>query len=345
MSKITLELVNETWARESVDDVPFLILVMINAYVAPVPMLQSLRAKDLGTLRCMLGNCAPQIWACLKDDTCRSAISCLTSCGPTDQVCSYRCIVSYESAELEAFSLCILQKNKCLGLSAELRMRPEVPVLPEFRGQLLTHDAAEGIFIGWLGNGRDGSSSSGAGGGGGLPYSWRVVAGQNAAYDQFPCQYQIYYRGKARGSMWYDPVFQAKKLDCRTVKALDGRTVWRRRHYRVRRADTPGTFNLSVLDNGVISAEFWRIVDAAADLSWAFFHYSGTAAAAGQSYMGAVLVSKDGEWPGPEHEEQIAAALERSGIKRWELFPVSNGNCQGAPLGLPEDAPTPVPLV
>ena len=35
-----------------------------------------------------------------------------------------------------------------------------------------------------------------------------MVAGQNAAYDQFPCQYQIFYRGKARQSMWYDPVFQ-----------------------------------------------------------------------------------------------------------------------------------------
>ena len=34
------------------------------------------------------------------------------------------------------------------------------------------------------------------------------MAGQNAAYDQFPCQYQIFYRGKARNSMWYDPVFQ-----------------------------------------------------------------------------------------------------------------------------------------
>lgn len=37
-----------------------------------------------------------------------------------------------------------------------------------------------------------------------------MVAGQNAAYDQFPCQYQIFYRGKARQSMWYDPVFQVR---------------------------------------------------------------------------------------------------------------------------------------
>lgn len=42
-------------------------------------------------------------------------------------------------------------------------------------------------------------------------WSWRVVAGQNAAYDHFPCQYQIFYRGKARQAMWYDPVFQVSQ--------------------------------------------------------------------------------------------------------------------------------------
>jgi hypothetical protein len=30
---------------------------------------------------------------------------------------------------------------------------------------------------------------------------------RNAAYDYFPCQFQLFYRGK--GGMWYDPVFQA----------------------------------------------------------------------------------------------------------------------------------------
>ena len=34
------------------------------------------------------------------------------------------------------------------------------------------------------------------------------------------------------------------------VKTLDGRTVWRRRHYRVKRGKVPGTFYFSVLDNG-----------------------------------------------------------------------------------------------
>ena len=42
------------------------------------------------------------------------------------------------------------------------------------------------------------------------------------------------------------------------MRKFDGEMVWRRRHYRVRRAEQPGTFFFSVLDNGVISSEFWR---------------------------------------------------------------------------------------
>ena len=34
------------------------------------------------------------------------------------QVCSYRCIASYESPQLASFSLCIMQKHNCLGLTA-----------------------------------------------------------------------------------------------------------------------------------------------------------------------------------------------------------------------------------
>lgn len=59
---------------------------------------------------------------------------------------------------------------------------------------------AEELFIGWLPEKR---------------WSWIVVAGQNVAYDQFPCQYQLYYRGRARNSLWYDPVFQVtNSLPC-----------------------------------------------------------------------------------------------------------------------------------
>ncbi len=58
------------------------------------------------------------------------------------QVCSFRCIVSYESQLLEDFSLCILQKNNCLGLSADIPTRPRVLPMTHFRGQPLTHQQA-----------------------------------------------------------------------------------------------------------------------------------------------------------------------------------------------------------
>jgi hypothetical protein len=38
------------------------------------------------------------------------------------QVCTYRCITSYESKQLEEFSLCIIQKHNCFGLQADIPM-------------------------------------------------------------------------------------------------------------------------------------------------------------------------------------------------------------------------------
>lgn len=182
-------------------------------------------------------------------------------------------------------------------------MRP----LTEFRGSALTHEMAEEIFEGWLVQ---------------KQWSWMVVCGQNPAYDVFPCQFQIFYYGKGGKSFWYDPVFK--------VITQDGRETWRRRHYRVRRADEPGTFHFSVLDNGVTSNEFWRIVDVHDNLRWALFYYSGAASAAGQAYSGAVLVTPDGQWPGEEEVPRIEAALDRCGIKFWEMYEVDNRSCSGS---------------
>lgn len=238
----------------------------------------------------------------------------MNQCSPVDQVCNYRCIASYESPNLEEFSLCVLQMHNCLELDAKIPTKPHVPPMVKFRGEDLCHETAEDLFVGWLGS---------------LDWSWRVVAGQNPAYDQFPCQYQLFYRGKAKGSFWYEPVFRVRTLG-------DGKLVWRRRKYRVKRAKIPGTFNFSVLDNGVVSNEFWTIVDVSDDLSWGLFHYHGAARVAGQSYTGAVLVSPDGEYPNERESMKLVSALERCGIKEWELFNVDNCSCKDPPLGLPE---------
>lgn len=304
--------ISEAWDRQNTDDIRFCLLVIINAYIRPVPILQNLRSKGFSTLSCMVQNCGPQILNCLLDPNCRKALQCLNRCSPVDQVCNYRCIASYESPNLEAFSLCVLQKNNCLELNAKIPEKPHVPPMVKFQGKDLYHETAEDLFVGWLGN---------------LDWSWRVVAGQNPAYDQFPCQYQLFYRGKAKGSFWYEPVFQ--------VKTLEGKLVWRRRRYRVKRNKIPGTFYFSVLDNGVVSNEFWTIVDVSDDLSWGLFHYHGAAQVAGQSYTGAVLVSPDGAFPKETERRRLVAALEKCGIKEWELFTVDNCSCRDPPLGIP----------
>ncbi|XP_058005475.1 uncharacterized protein LOC110647583 [Hevea brasiliensis] len=288
-SREVVKTVSEAWERHNTDDIRFCLLVIINAYIRPVPVLKNLRSKGFSTLNCMVKNCGPQMLNCLLDPNCRKALQCLNNCSPVDQ------------------------KNNCLELDARIPEKPYVPPMVKFRGEDMCHETAEDLFVGWLGS---------------LDWSWRVVAGQNPAYDQFPCQFQLFYRGKAKGSFWYEPVFQ--------VQTLEGKMVWRRRKYRVKRGKVPGTFYFSVLDNGVVSNEFWTIVDVSDDFSWGLFHYSGAARVAGQSYTGAVLVSPDGAYPNEKERNRVVAALDKCGIKEWELYTVDNCSCQGPPLGIPE---------
>lgn len=224
--------------------------------------------------------------------------------------------------KFEEFSQCILQRNNCLGNSASIPLTPDPAPLSTFRGQPLTFDVADAIFEGHL-KARPGESNSLLGSSAAEPASWMVVVGVNPAYDTFSDQHQIFYREKSRPKiMWYDPVFK--------VETLDGQEVWRRRHYRVRRAANPGQFRFTVLDNGVLSDEYWRIIDAADDLEWAVFYYSGAASAAGTSYTGALVVTRDGNWPAAmtdansETHRRIKTALLRGGIKLWEVYEVRN---------------------
>ena len=43
-----------------------------------------------------------------------------------------------------------------------------------------------------------------------LPTPLTMLTCLGAPADQFPCQFQLFYRGKARRSMWYDPVFRVR---------------------------------------------------------------------------------------------------------------------------------------
>jgi hypothetical protein len=320
-SKVIEELVD----RASSDDFFYSFLVYFNVASRPIDsVVNSTKRSDAGLqeLGCMLTKCPKEIFSCVTDPTCKTALDCLDSCAFNDQVCSYRCIASYESPQLQEFSLCILQKHNCLGLDASIPDKPPVVPMKSFRGQTMTHEIAEQLFTGWL---DDAKSSLD------LPeresYSWRVFAGKNAAYDKFPCQYQLFFPGKARNSFWYRPIFK--------VETLDGKVVWRERLYRVKqhKADMSHgapMFRLSVLDNGVTSLEDWAIIDCDENhLSWCIFAYSGAASRAGLSYSGAILTSRDGQWPTETDTlRRIQGSLDANGIKMWELTNVDNSNCQ-----------------
>ena len=320
-SESVLSTIQELYHRRSADDLLYSFLVYFNAVTKPVQSIaNSTKRSDAGfrEAMCMVKNCGREILNCVTDETCSKGLACLNTCAFNDQVCSYLCITSYESSAFEEFSLCILQRHNCLGLTAEIPANPRAQPMETFRGAPMTHELAETLFNGWLAGSQE-------------KFSWRVFAGMNAAFDRFPCQYQLFFAGTARNSFWYRPVFK--------VQTLEGETVWRERLYRVRRQpqgyrdDGLPVFRLSVLDNGVTSLEDWTVLSCDEGQSegtpdWCVFSYAGAAGRAGMAYYGAILVSRTGTWPTDQHSiDVITASLDRSGMKVWEVFTVDNSQC------------------
>ncbi len=322
ISEGVLSTIRELYHRRSADNLLYSFLVYFNAVTKPVQsIVNSTKRSDAGLKEamCMVKNCGREILNCVTDETCSKGLACLNTCAFNDQVCSYLCISSYESVAFEQFSLCILQRHNCLGLTAEIPSNPRAQPMETFRGAPMTHELAETLFNGWL----EGSQEN---------FSWRVFAGMNAAFDRFPCQYQLFFPGAARNTYWYRPVFK--------VETLEGETVWRERLYRMRRQaksyreDGLPVFRFSVLDNGVTSLEDWTVLSCDEGQSegmtpeWCVFSYAGAAGKAGMAYYGAILASRDGKWPTDQRSlDVIESSLERSGIKMWELFSVDNSQC------------------
>ena len=304
--------------RWTSDDFTYALMLFFNQYVAPIDWVKySIDATwEKGVVQntqefySMVTKCGDCVAKCVQDENCKECLDALTAVDTSDQVASYRTIVSYESELLRDFSFCILQKNNIFGCEAKIPELPQVSPMTTFRGEPLTKGVARQLLIGHLNESSlEGSEKT--------DISWKVSAGANVAYDQFPSQNQIFYESVGGKSMWYDPVFR--------VETIDGRNVWAKRHYRVRDGKVPGTFRFSVLDNGVTSDEFWTLVDVADDLSYVIFHYAGAARAVGQRYLGGLLCTADGSLPSESvREEKIYPKLRSAGIDPWELFVVDN---------------------
>jgi hypothetical protein len=85
-------LVQGFYERCTAEDLAFMVLSLVNAYVTPVPAVQGLGKKTgIKTLACILGKCRAQTVACVSDPTCKACLDCLTSCPPNDQVSGYIC--------------------------------------------------------------------------------------------------------------------------------------------------------------------------------------------------------------------------------------------------------------
>jgi len=309
------------------------VLFCVNSLLTPVDVVKSDinpswekgALQNVKEFKKMTDCCGPQIKAALTDPQTKNAIDLLNAVDLRDQVGSYRVIVSNETPQLEEFTLCILQQNDCFNCDAPILDRPRVPLISTWNQAPIDDRAAREILIGHLDHPSAHTTSQKK------PWSWKIVVGANPAYDAFPMQHQIFYPCNedkndptaisTSKSLWYDPVF--------CVETLANELVWCKRHYRCKprrhwSGTTHGAWTLTTLDNGMMSEEHWTTVDAADDLSWAVLHYSGAARRAGQSYVGALLCTADGEWPegGKQGEglERIQEAFRKCDLELWELF-------------------------
>jgi hypothetical protein len=151
---IAYDISHELWNRKSSGDMLFMLLILIDKFssirVSSVDSVTNTENTGLQEIQCMIENCQNELINCFKDPNCRAALACLNSCNGNDQVCQYRCITSYESDTFEKFAYCILQRNNCMRNSAKPPIYPNPQPMVLFRGQELTHEMAENIFIGYL---------------------------------------------------------------------------------------------------------------------------------------------------------------------------------------------------
>jgi len=321
-AKIQSDIV-DLWHRRTAEEAVYAMLVLIDGVTQPLPAMADQKpVPNMESLTRAIDKCPDQFRGCFTSPRCLQSLACISQCGLADQSCSYTCIVSYSSDEFTQFSLCALQKQNLLNSQIERPTTPRAVPMESFRGAPLTHDVAEGVLVGHFDPGA------------GRRHGWLVAAGSNPAYEQFALQYQLWYKGSAKNTFWYHPTF--------LVEGLDGQKIWRARDYRVRRKDTPGMWDFSVVDNGIISEERWHLLGADADLKWSVLFYVGVARKAGLSYRGCLVLTRDGEMPGPDQAEAVAAAIGRAGMKLWELEATSNPPVDPAnppPLIAPESQP------
>jgi hypothetical protein len=87
------------------------------------------------------------------------------------------CCASCHNCSTSDGALMFLLMHVCRGLDAQMPAMPNPAPMSSWRGQPLTHEAAESLFIGWKQQGPQMPQGDQAT----KPWSWLVAAGKNPA--------------------------------------------------------------------------------------------------------------------------------------------------------------------
>jgi len=133
----------------------------------PAQDLPSSLAKTEANTTCIMTYCTDAALACVKDQACRTALSCLSTCDSLEddspdkielQKCTADCVVTYENEALDAVNGCF-DSHDCIALTPiPLACRDTHPAFPT--PQNVTD----------------------------MEGAWWATWGKNAVYDCYPCQ-------------------------------------------------------------------------------------------------------------------------------------------------------------
>lgn len=314
------------WTTGSLDGAVRASLLLIDQHVLAVPLVRAeTPAPDVHSVRRTMENCLPVMQQCVMSNRCRAGLSCLLTCSLSDQPCAYRCLLSFPSEQLTSVTMCALQGQDVLNSRQQRPKTPAIPAMQRFRNEPLTKQVADDILVGHF----DPSQ--------GTTYSWLVAAASNPAFSAFPRQYQLWYHGKSPKDFLYHATFLAQ--------AVNGTQLWDSRDYQVSSRRVPGEWEFSAMDSGMFLEEKWTLVAADDNLRWSVLYFTGLAKRAGLVYRGCIVLTKDGQIPAGQDYYNLQAAMERAGLKMWELQVLDQAPGWPEPLLKSPASQPPAPLL
>ncbi|EKU21082.1 violaxanthin de-epoxidase [Nannochloropsis gaditana CCMP526] len=249
--------------------------------------LPSSLAKTEANTTCIMTYCTDAALACVKDQACRTALSCLSTCDSLEddspdkielQKCTADCVVTYENEALDAVNGCF-DSHDCIALTPiPLACRDTHPAFP------IPQNVTD------------------------MEGAWWATWGKNAVYDCYPCQRLSF--SPLNASSW---LYTSKYL----TPTLEGGV----RAYELQAAfpwpadgmATAIAFNYTY--QGMSHGEEWRFLHVAPSLVVLYYCGQGNT----WQYEGGLVLSRERSSP-PDHVSLAAEAFAKIGIDFEEEF-------------------------